>query len=243
VKAGDAGRAHAVRSGTGWTLFDTGVIAVAVSATFALRPLHILLSRPYWFDESWPAALSRAPWSKLIGLSSSAPVGFIALVKLMPGSSDQRGRLVAIAFVAVSVATTYALTRSLEWTSRASARAAAAVAALVVMLAPATLRRNDLKQYTADAACALLLLAVGTAVDRNRTRKWLAALVAVAVVAIAFSLTALFVAVAVFGGLVLSAALDRAWRWTVEIVAAGAAVALLMGAYLAAVVLPHLNTA
>jgi MFS family permease len=88
-----------------------------------------------------------------------------------------------------------------------------------------------------------LLLAVGTAVDRHRTRKRLAAFVAVAVVSITFSLTALFVAAAVFGGLVLVAALDRAWRWAAEVVVAGVAVAVLMGAYLAAVVLPHLHTA
>jgi hypothetical protein len=226
-----------------WSHLDTAIVATLAIATFALRPLHLVLSRPYWLDESWMAALTRAPWPRLIGLTSSAPVGFVALLKLVPGTANQGGRLVAIVFVALTAATAYVLTRSLEWPSRGAARLAAAVAASVVMLAPVTLRRNDLKQYTCDATCALVLLAIGSAADRTRTRKLLAVFSIVAVVESPFSSTAAFVAIAIFAGLLVSALLDRSWRWAVEIIAAGAAVAVVLAVYFAALILPHLSDA
>jgi hypothetical protein len=242
VNTQDAGRAPAARSGIAWTHLDTGIVAAIAIATFALRPLHLVVSRPYWFDESWPAALSKAPWSRLIGLSGSAPVGFVALVKLLSGSGDQRARLLVVFFAAATAAITYVLTRSLEWTSRGRARIAAVVATSVVMLAPVTLRRVDLKQYTCDAACALLLLAIGVAVDRTRTRKLLAMFAVVAVAVGPFSSTSAFVAVAVFAGLLVAALLDRAWRWAIEITVAATAAGVVLAVYFAAVVLPHLHS-
>ena len=226
-----------------WTRLDTGIVAAIAIATFAVRPLHLVLSRPYWFDESWPAALSKAPWSRLIRLSASAPLGFVALIKLVSGSGDQRARLLVIGFAAATAAITYVLTRSLEWTSRGAARIAAVVATLVVMLAPVSLRRNDLKQYTCDAACAVLLLAIGGVADRTRTRKLLAIFCVVAVVEGPFSPPAVFVAIAVFGALLVAALLDRSWRWAIEITVAATAVGVVLAAYFAAVVLPHLNNA
>jgi len=242
VNEQEAGPAAAAPSGVMWTRLDTGIVAAIAIATFALRPLHLIVSRPYWFDESWPAALSKAPWSRLIGLSGSAPIGFVALLKLVAGTGDQRARVLVIFFAAVTAASTYVLTRSLEWTSRGSARIAAVAATLVVMLAPVTLRRVDLKQYTCDAACALLLLAVGVAVDRTRTRKLLAVFAVVAVVEGPFSSTSAFVAVAVFGGLLVAALLDHEWRWAIEITVAATAAGVVLAVYFAAVVLPHLHT-
>ena len=77
-----------------------------------------MLSRPYWFDESWVATLTKAPLSRLPHLSGAAPAGFVALLKLVPGTGMQRARLVPLVFAVLSVVVAYALTRSLSWMTR-----------------------------------------------------------------------------------------------------------------------------
>jgi hypothetical protein len=209
-----------------WDRYDTAFVVATVIATTIVHPLHRILSHPYWLDEAWVAVLTKAPLSRLPRLSSSSPVGFVALLKLVPGTGLQRARLVVLAFNALTVVMAYVLTRSLSWPSRARARFAAIVAALVVLLVPVSLLRNDLKQYTCDAFCALVVLAVGAWADREprRIRLWL--LVATALIVAPFSSTSAFVSVAVFAGLLASALLARNVRRALEIAAAGAVTAV-----------------
>src|SRR5690348_11553942 len=51
-------------------------------------------------------------------LTGSAPSGFVALLKLVPGTGLQRLRLVALAFAVLSVAMSYGFTRSLSLMTR-----------------------------------------------------------------------------------------------------------------------------
>ncbi len=224
-----------------WDRHDTTFVVVAAIATVLVHPVRAMLSHPYWLDESWVAALTKAPFSRLADLSASAPAGFIALLKLVPGSGLQRARLVPLAFAVLSVVMAYVLTRSLRWERRADARFGAVVAALVVMLAPLSLRRNDLKQYTCDAFCALALLALGAWAERDQRRSRLGYLAVAAVIAIPFSSTSAFVSVAMFAGLLAAALLARNLRRAVEVFTAGAVAAAGLGAYLGLVVLPTLN--
>ena len=60
----------------------------------------------------------------------------------------------------VAVVVAFLLARSLDWRSEGEARAAGLVAGAAVLLAPISLQQNDLKQYSADAALALLVLLV-----------------------------------------------------------------------------------
>ena len=62
-----------------------------------------MLKHPFWLDEAWVAVLTRAPLTRLPRLSSSAPFGFVALLKLVPGSGLQRGRLVVLGFSVLTV--------------------------------------------------------------------------------------------------------------------------------------------
>ena len=226
---------------SGWNRYDTALIAVGAIATIVVHPVHAMLSHPYWLDESWVAVLTRAPFLRLPSLSASAPAGFVALLKLVPGTGLQRARLVPLGFAALSTVMAYVITRSLSWPTRASARFAAVVAGLIVMLAPLSLRRNDLKQYTCDAFCALVVLTIGAWAERDPRRSRLLWLAGAAVIAIPFSSTSAFVSVAMFAGLLASALLARNMRRAVEIVAAGAIAAVGLGAYLGLVVLPTLN--
>jgi hypothetical protein len=141
----------------------------------------------------------------------------------------------------LTVAASYTLARTLGWRRRSDARFAATVAALVVMLAPVSLIRNDLKQYTCDAFCAVALLAFGAWAERAPSRKSLLGLAVAGVVTAPLSSTALFVTVAVFAGLLASALLDRARDRAIEIVVVGGATGAALVAYFVAAVAPNLN--
>jgi hypothetical protein len=225
----------------GWNRFDTAIVVAVAIATIFVHPIHQVLSHPFWLDEAWVAVLTKAPLTQLPRMSSTAPIGFVALLRLVPGSGLQRGRLVVLGFSMLTVVTAYVLTRSLGWRQRSNAQFAATVVALVVMLAPVSLVRNDLKQYTCDAFCALLLLALAARAERAETRGSLVWL-AVAALAAPFSSTVLFVTVAVFGGLLVSAMIDRAWRRAVEILVIGFVTGAFFAVYFVVAVAPNLSS-
>jgi hypothetical protein len=226
----------------GWSWIDTAIVVAVAVATVLVHPLHLLLTKPFWLDEAWVAVLTKAPLTQLPRMSSTAPVGFVALLRLVPGSGLQRGRLVVLGFSVLTAITAYVLARGLPWKQRWLAQFAATVAALVVMLAPFSLARNDLKQYTCDGFCALLLLMLGARAEQQKSRRSLIWLAIAAVIAMPFSSTVLFVAVAVFAGLLVSAMLDRRWRQVVDIVVIGLVTGALQAAYFAAAVVPTLST-
>jgi hypothetical protein len=225
----------------GWDLFDTAIVVVAFIATFVVHPIHDALTQPYWLDEAWVAVLTRVPWSHVTGMSSSTPVGFLALLKLVPGSGEQRGRLLVLAFSAGTVVLAYVFARGLRWASKHGARFAGVVAAFVAMLAPLSLLRNDLKQYTCDAFCALVILVVAARVERDpdRTRVWWLGIAAVVV--LPFSSTSAFVAMPVLAGLLGSALLARSRRRVIEVVVTAAATGLVIAGYFGAVIVANTN--
>jgi len=224
-----------------WDRYDTAIVTVASIVTIFVHPVRTMLKHPFWLDEAWVAALTRAPLTRLPRLSSSAPVGFVALLKLVPGSGLQRGRLVVLGFSVLTVAATYVLTRTLGWQRQSSARFAATAATFVVMLAPLSLIRNDLKQYTSDAFCAVVLLGVGAWAERSSSRTSLVWLAVAGVLTAPFSSTSLFVTAALFAGLLVCALWDRARGRAIEIVVVGGATAAALLAYFVVVVAPNLN--
>jgi hypothetical protein len=224
-----------------WDRWDSLLVLAAVVATCAVHPINLVLSRPYWLDEAWVAVLTRIPLARAARLTASTPVGFVALIRFVPGSGLQRARLVVLAFSAATAAMAYVLVRGCSWASKAPARVAAIAAALAVMLAPLSLERNDLKQYTCDAFCALVVLAVTVRVDRPGARVpvwWLS--VAVLVV-LPFSSTSAFVSVAAFAGVLGSALTTRSRRRITEVLVTGAATGIALAAFFAAVIIPNTN--
>ena len=226
---------------TRWDRYDAALIAIGAIATILVHPVQKMLAQPYWFDEAWVAVLTKAPFRRLPDLSASAPVGFAALLKLVPGTGLQRARLVPLGFTVLTVVMAYVLARSLPWARRSHARLAAAAAAVVVMMVPLSLQRNDLKQYTCDAFCALGLLTIGAWAEREPQRARLLWLAGAGIVAIPFSSASAFVTVAMFAGLVASALLAANRQRAIETVAAGGVAVVGVGAYMGLVLLPTLN--
>lgn len=230
----------AIPDRSGWDRCDFVLAASAAIATVVVHPVSTLLSHPYWVDEAWVADLTRAHWSPMVAVGSPTPIGFLALLKLVPGTGQQRGRLLVLGFSILGVIAAYVVGRVLAWESRRTAQLAGAAAAFVVMMAPLALVRNDLKQYTCDAFCALAIVAIGVVTDRNDEFP-LAWLGAACVAAVLLSSTSAFVTAAMFGGLLLSAVLRRRRDRIRNVVVAAVVTGGLLGAWLALVVNPKLS--
>jgi hypothetical protein len=225
---------------TRWGRIDTGLVLIAAVCTVLVHPVHAMLSHSYWLDEAWVAILLRVPWSRVPAVGLTTPLGFAALLRLVPGSGLQRARLVVLAFSVLTVVMAYVFARVLPWSTPWRARVAAVAAAVVAMLAPLALGRNDLKQYTCDAFCALVVLTAAVIVDRAPRRPvwWFTV---AALVVLPFSSTSAFVTVAAFAGLLGSALIARETRRAIEVLVNGAIAGVLIAGYYAALVIPHTN--
>jgi hypothetical protein len=170
-----------------------------------------LVRTPYWLDEAWVALSAKAGLMDLPTVSASTPIGWTFLVSLIP-PVGQVHRLLPLAFLAGSVITGYALARLLGWGGPGRARWAGALVACAVLLLPAQQSRHDLKQYTADAAVTLLVLALLAWAEAGWTRGRAAALGAAIVGGMLVSHAAALVGGAVLAVLAVGAALRGWWR-------------------------------
>jgi hypothetical protein len=201
---------------------EVALVAATLSvATVARRPGY-LFSHAFWLDEGWVADSVRAPLPQLRLLSSSTPIGWTLLLRLVPDvGPSERLRSLPLLFGGLSVVVAYLLGRRLG-------RGAAVAAGLGAALAPTALRNHSLKQYSADAFVTLLLLWLTTRVEARWTRGRLAALCLVCVPALLVSHATLFVSGAVLGALAVRSLVERRWGrlgWLVGLGAGVAAVA------------------
>jgi len=97
-----------------------------------------------------------------------------------------------------------------------------------VLLEPAMLVRDDLKQYTADACLALLVLALTSRLERQWSQRGLAGLSVAVWGGMLFSDAAAFVGAAAFTALCIVQLARRAWHRLAAAVVAGACTAVLM---------------
>ncbi len=194
-------------------------------AVLAVHDVGYLLSQPYWNDEAWVAVTTRFPLSQLPALTSSTPVGWSFLLRLVTIGRSQSGRLLPLAFAAAAVAPGYWLARRLAWRRTTSAVAAGVLAGASVLLVPAMLVRDDLKQYTADAFVGLLILATTSRLEREWSRRGLVLLSITAWGGMFISDAAAFVGAAALGAVCVVQLARRAWGRLAEaaIVAAGTA--------------------
>jgi hypothetical protein len=217
-------------------------VAALASTVFVVHPFGYVMHHSYWGDEAWVAVLSKAPLTRLVSLSSSTPIGWLLAVRWAPVGRDGL-RMVPLLFAAGVVVMAYVVARCLPWKNASVGRFAGAVAGVVVLLAPISLMRNDLKQYTSDAFFTLVVIALACRVGAEPGRRNLTYLVVGSAVSIVFSTAAAFVVVAVFAGLAITALATRTARRIVEVALAGGATAVVLSAYFALVVLPHDNQA
>ena len=146
-------------------------------------------------------------------------------------------------FSAGVVVMAYAVARGLPWRKVSVARFAGAIAGVVVLLAPISLMRNDLKQYTADAFFTLVLIALACRVEARPGRRSLTYLVVGSAFSIVFSTATAFVVVAVFAGLAITALATQSARRIIEVALTSSTITVALNAYFALVVLPADNQA
>jgi hypothetical protein len=191
-----------------------------------------LLRQPFWTDEAWVAVTTRFPLSQLPATTSSTPIGWSVLMRLVTERGEQTARLLPLAFAGAAVMIAYWLGRGIGWRRREVSVAAGFLAAVAVLLVPAMLVRDDLKQYTADACLALLVLALTSRLEREWSRGGLAGLSVAVWGGMLFSDAVAFVGVAAFAALCAVQLCRRAWGRLVEaVVTSAGTVVLMLGVY------------
>jgi hypothetical protein len=210
----------------GLDTIDYGLAALLALAVLLVHDVPYLLHHPFWVDEAWVADTVRARPGLVPSLSSSTPLGWTFLLRLVPFGGPERLRLVPLAFAMLAAAAGYLFGRELRLTRFATGILTGAA----VLLSPALLVRDDLKQYTAEAfACVLVWLLVARLENEWRPRR-LAAIAATASAGMLFANTVIFVGVAAMASLGLECLVRRRFRRLAAIVAASA---VMLGAGLA----------
>jgi hypothetical protein len=218
-------------------VLDAACLLVLFAAFFAVNNVPNWIAAPYWLDEDWVALSTRVPLSDLPRITSSTPIGWTLLLRLIPDPDVLR--LLPLAFSLLSLVAAYALGRLLPWRSTTESALAGLACAGAVLLLPAQQLRHDLKQYTADAAVTLAFLALAAWLDRGWSRRRLAVVVAAVPVGFLLSQVTIVVACGAFVGLLVAAALHRNWRRVMEAVVAGAVSLAVLVALYEVFVAPH----
>jgi len=193
------------------------VIAVGLAALL-VHDVPYLLQHSFWVDEGWVADSVRARLGLTPSLTSSTPVGWTVLLRLVPFGGPQRLRLVPLAFAMLTAATAYLFGRELRLTRFVTPILTGAAA----LLSPAMLVRDDLKQYTAEAFCCLVLWVLVARIENEWRLRRLVAIAAVASVGMLFANTAIFVGAAAMASVALECLLMRRFRRLIEVAAASA---------------------
>ena len=220
---------------------DAGLALALAAGVLVVQSVGTVLHRPFWVDEAWVADLAKAPVSRQVALSSSTPIGWVLLLKLVPTQGAQDLRVLPLIFEGAAAALAFALVRSLNWGSVNGGRAAGAMAGAAVLLAPMSLAQNDLKQYSCDAAVSLLVLLLARRAEQRPGLRALLWLSLTSVIVTPFSTAAVLVIAASFGGLLAVSVAQRRWHDARRVLVVGGATGALVVAFLAAVVLPREN--
>lgn len=205
---------------------DYGLAAAAGLAVLLVHDVSYLLHHPFWLDEAWVADTVRARIGLVPSLSSSTPLGWTFLLRLVPFGGPERLRLVPLAFAMLAAAAGYLFGRELRLTRFVTGILTGAA----VLLSPALLVRDDLKQYTAEAFACLVMWVLVARIENEWRLRRLAAIAVTASAGMLFANTVIFVGVAAMASLGLECLVRRHFRRLAAIVAASA---VMLGAGLA----------
>jgi hypothetical protein len=214
--SGAAGDPARVQAALQWLIAEALAALLLGLAVLLVHDVGYLLRQPFWTDEAWVAVSTRFPLSQLPATTSSTPIGWSALMRAFTVSGEQTSRLLPLAFAGAAVVIAYWFGRGIGWQRREVAVAAGLLAGAGVLLVPAMLVRDDLKQYTADAFFALLALALTSRLERAWSRPALVGLSVSVWGGMLFSDAVAFVGVAAFGALCLVQLCRRAWHRLAE---------------------------
>lgn len=236
-----------VRAAAWWRFSPEHAVALVLGLlVLVVHDVGYLLGQPFWLDEAWVAVTARFPLSQLPATTSAVPIGWSLVMRGFMHGGGQASRLLPLAFAGGAVVIAYWFARRLGWRRREVSVIAGLLSGFGVLLVPAMLARNDLKQYTADACLALLVLALTSRLERAWSRRALVGLSVAIWGGMLFSHTVAFVGVSAFVALCLVQLARRGWGRLAEAVVAGAGTAVLMlGVYVgfdARAVVPGLTT-
>jgi hypothetical protein len=194
----------------------------------AVHDVGYMLRQSYWADEAWVAVSTRFPLSQLPATTSSSPIGWSVLVRLATVRGTESARLMPLAFAGAAVVVAYWFARRIGWRWEAASVVSGVLAALGVLLIPAMLVRDDLKQYTAEAFTVLLTLALTSRLERDWSRRGLVVLSVSVWAGMLFSNAIAFVGVAAFAALCVVQFLRGAWGRLAEAAVAGVCTGVFM---------------
>ncbi len=213
----------------GSRFLDVLLASLLGAATFVVHDVPYMFSLPFWTDEAWVAISTKLPVSQVLKVTTSTPVGWTLLLRLVVVGGPERLRIVPLLFAAATVVVAYGYARSLPWPTLLTGRLAAVLAGLAALLTPSALARDDLKQYTADAFITIAVLLLAARLESSWTRGRLAGLGALVVVGFLFSAVSAFVGAAVLGSFLLVALFRRDWARARQVAVVGSAAGLLLG--------------
>jgi hypothetical protein len=202
-------------------LVAAGLAVLAV----AIRDPRYLLTRSFWLDEGWVVDSVRAPLHQLDLLTSSTPIGWTLLLRLVPPvGGPERYRLLPLAFAALTALAAWRLGSVVgpgrwSWLYGLCCGVAGAASAAV-------LDHTWLKQYTAEAFVAVALALLLARVERSWSWRALAAFAGAGVAGFLVSNTAPLVNAAGLGGLWLVTLAARHWSRLPALAATTVAVGL-----------------
>jgi hypothetical protein len=201
------------------------MVLVLALLVLAVHNVGYMFSQSYWNDEDWVAVSTKYPLSALRFTTSSTPIGWSFLLRLVTIDRTESGRVLPLAFAVAAVAVAYWLVRRLDWKRQDMAVVAGVLGAVALLIVPAMLVRDDLKQYTADAFMALVVLALTSRLERQWSRAGLVLLAVATIGGMFFSDAAVFVGATAWAAIWLVQLCRRSWRRLAEVTAVGLLVA------------------
>ncbi|HVB27043.1 MAG TPA: hypothetical protein VNE21_03920 [Mycobacteriales bacterium] len=208
---GDAAAAPRVQRAARGRGAEMALVGALAAAVFVVHDVGYLLGHPFWVDEAWVAITTRMPLHELRTHTASTPIGWALLQRLIVIGGPQRFRMLTLLFAGLVVVAGYLLARLLPWPTRRAALLAGSLAGLVALLQPAALDRNDLKQYTADAFCTLVVFGLVSGLEASWSTGRLVRLAALVGAGMLLSDAAAFAGFAAFSSLAVLAMARRQW--------------------------------
>jgi hypothetical protein len=204
------------------------VVLLLALLVLVVHDVGYIFSQPYWTDEDWVALTTKFPLSQLMATTNSTPIGFSVLIRFFTVGGTQSARVVPLAFAGAAVAVAYWFARRLDWPRLPASVLAGLLAGTGMLLVPAMLDRDDLKQYTTDAFFAIVVLALTSRLERAWSRRMLAILSVATWGGMLFSDAVAFMGAAAFAAVCVVALARRNWRRLAESVVAGLVTAVLI---------------
>jgi hypothetical protein len=190
-----------------------GLVAFGLTAlAVAIRDPRYLLTHSFWLDEGWVVDSVRAPLQQLRLLTSSTPIGWALLLRLVPPvGGPERYRVLPLAFAAMTALAAWRLGRTLRPPPRSWSWLYGLLCGIAGAASAAILDHTWLKQYTAEAFVAVAVVVLLARVERAWSWRSLAAYIIAGIAGFLVSNTAPLVSAAGLAGLWLTTLLARRW--------------------------------